>query len=47
MGQLAPRRHGVASFGSDDYDRLSDLGRRQRPRLGEFFRESASSSRPR
>ncbi|MFT3664878.1 histidine phosphatase family protein [Piscinibacter sp.] len=40
MGQLYLVRHGQASFGSDDYDRLSDLGRRQCVRLGEFFRES-------
>ena len=40
MGQLYLVRHGQASFGSDDYDRLSDLGRRQCLRLGEFFRES-------
>ncbi len=40
MGQLYLVRHGQASFGSDDYDRLSDLGRRQCTRLGEFFRDS-------
>jgi broad specificity phosphatase PhoE len=40
MGQLYLVRHGQASFGSDDYDRLSELGRRQCQRLGEFFRES-------
>ncbi len=31
-------RHGQASFGSEDYDRLSDLGQRQCLRLGEYFR---------
>jgi broad specificity phosphatase PhoE len=31
-------RHGQASFGSADYDRLSDLGSRQCRRLGEYFR---------
>lgn len=40
MGQLYLVRHGQASFGSDDYDRLSDLGRRQCVRLGEHFRQA-------
>jgi broad specificity phosphatase PhoE len=40
MGQLYLVRHGQASFGSDDYDRLSELGRRQCVRLGEYFRDS-------
>lgn len=31
-------RHGQASFGSDDYDRLSDLGRRQAGILGAHLR---------
>ena len=30
-------RHAQASFGSEDYDRLSDLGRRQARWLGEHF----------
>ena len=30
-------RHGQASFGADDYDHLSELGRRQSRRLGEWF----------
>ena len=30
-------RHAQASFGSEDYDRLSDLGRRQSRWLGEYF----------
>lgn len=30
-------RHGQASFGADDYDNLSELGRRQSVRLGEWF----------
>jgi broad specificity phosphatase PhoE len=38
MGTLYLVRHGQASFGSDDYDRLSELGRRQCVRLGEYFR---------
>jgi broad specificity phosphatase PhoE len=32
-------RHGQASFGSDDYDRLSPLGQRQAALLGEYLRE--------
>lgn len=37
MGTLYLVRHGQASFGSDDYDRLSELGHRQSVRLGEYF----------
>ena len=33
-------RHGQASFGSDDYDQLSQLGIRQAEVTGEYFRES-------
>lgn len=32
-------RHGQASFGSDDYDRLSDLGRRQATVVGQYLRD--------
>ena len=39
MGTLYLVRHGQASFGSDDYDRLSALGARQCERLGQWFRE--------
>ena len=38
MGTLYLVRHGQASFGADDYDNLSDLGRRQSVRLGEYWR---------
>ena len=38
MGTLYLVRHGQASFGSDDYDRLSPLGQRQSLRLGEHWR---------
>jgi broad specificity phosphatase PhoE len=38
MGTLYLVRHGQASFGSDDYDRLSELGTRQCRRLGEHWR---------
>lgn len=34
MGTLHLVRHGQASFGTDDYDRLSDLGTRQAAALG-------------
>jgi len=37
MGTLYMVRHGQASFGEADYDRLSDLGHRQSLRLGEYF----------
>ena len=39
MGTLYLVRHGQASFGADDYDQLSDLGRRQSVRLGDYWRE--------
>src|SRR3954462_1431524 len=39
MGTLYLIRHGQASFGADDYDQLSELGRRQSVRLGEYFAE--------
>jgi len=39
MGTLFLVRHGQASFGTDDYDRLSELGARQCERLGAYFRE--------
>ena len=32
-------RHGQASFGSDDYDQLSQLGVRQAEVTGEYFRD--------
>lgn len=37
MGQVFLVRHGQASFGSEDYDRLSDLGVKQSRLLGEWF----------
>ena len=37
MGTLYLVRHGQASFGADDYDKLSELGHRQSVRLGEYF----------
>ncbi|MCX7264872.1 MAG: histidine phosphatase family protein [Burkholderiales bacterium] len=39
MGHLYLVRHGQASFGADDYDQLSDLGRLQGQRLGAYWRE--------
>lgn len=41
MGTLYLVRHGQASFGSHDYDRLSELGHRQSRALGEHFRDRA------
>jgi broad specificity phosphatase PhoE len=37
MGTLYLVRHGQASFGAEDYDKLSELGQRQSVRLGEYF----------
>ncbi|GMV46017.1 MAG: fructose 2,6-bisphosphatase [Pseudomonadota bacterium] len=37
MGTLYLVRHGQASFGTEDYDRLSELGRRQCAALGEWL----------
>ena len=37
MGTLYLVRHGQASFGAANYDQLSDLGRRQSVRLGEYL----------
>ncbi|AOK14746.1 phosphoglycerate mutase [Burkholderia cepacia] len=37
MAELFLVRHGQASFGTDDYDRLSALGERQSVWLGEYF----------
>ncbi len=39
MGTLYLVRHGQASFGAADYDQLSELGRRQSERLGQYWRE--------
>ena len=38
MSELFLVRHAQASFGTDDYDRLSELGHRQANWLGEYFR---------
>ena len=37
MGTLYLVRHGQASFGSENYDQLSDLGQRQCLQLGRYF----------
>lgn len=42
MGQLILVRHGQASFGADDYDQLSDLGKRQSLRLGEYWKQATA-----
>lgn len=39
MAELYLVRHAQAAFGTDDYDRLTDLGHRQARWLGEYFRE--------
>lgn len=39
MAELFLVRHGQASFGSDNYDQLSELGYQQARWLGEYFRE--------
>jgi len=39
MGTLYLVRHGQASFGADDYDQLSELGRRQSEQLGRHWAE--------
>jgi broad specificity phosphatase PhoE len=38
MGTLYLVRHGQASFGADNYDKLSPLGHQQSSRLGEYFK---------
>ena len=37
MAEIYLVRHGQASFNSDNYDRLSDLGRQQSELLGHYF----------
>lgn len=39
MGTLYLVRHGQASFGAENYDKLSETGARQSRALGEFFAE--------
>ncbi|SDC07859.1 histidine phosphatase family protein [Ruegeria marina] len=39
MGELIVIRHAQASFGSDDYDRLSDLGHQQAELVGAALRD--------
>jgi len=39
MAELVLVRHAQASFGADDYDKLSELGWRQSRWLGEYFAE--------
>jgi broad specificity phosphatase PhoE len=39
MGHLYLVRHGQASFGEADYDKLSPLGHQQGRRLGEYWRD--------
>ena len=41
MAELILVRHAQAAFGTDDYDRLTELGHRQARWLGEYFAERA------
>ncbi|VAV98863.1 hypothetical protein MNBD_ALPHA02-2245, partial [hydrothermal vent metagenome] len=41
MAEIYLIRHGQASFHSDNYDKLSDLGRLQSRYLGQYFTERA------
>lgn len=43
MGTLYLVRHGQASFGAEDYDNLSPLGRQQAVRLGQYWRENGQA----
>ncbi len=43
MAELILVRHGQASFGADDYDKLSELGWRQSRWLGEYFAERSAT----
>lgn len=43
MAELVLVRHGQASFGADDYDKLSELGWRQARWLGEYFAERGAA----
>lgn len=43
MSDLYIIRHGQASFASDNYDRLSDLGRSQAGILGDYFNQIGAS----
>lgn len=43
MGTIIFVRHGQASFGTDDYDRLSPLGHRQAAWLAEYFDQNGLS----
>lgn len=40
MATIYVIRHGQASFGADDYDNLSETGRLQATRLGEYLRDT-------
>jgi broad specificity phosphatase PhoE len=43
MAELVLVRHGQASFGADDYDKLSEMGWRQSRWLGEYFAERGAA----
>jgi broad specificity phosphatase PhoE len=42
MSKITLVRHGQASFGSDNYDLLSDIGRLQAQKVGEYFHRCAT-----
>ena len=39
MQKITFVRHGQASYGSDNYDKLSELGHKQTRLLGEYFKK--------
>jgi broad specificity phosphatase PhoE len=43
MASIYLIRHGQASFGAQDYDKLSELGRRQATLTGEYLRDTGAS----
>ena len=42
MSKITLVRHGQASFGSNHYDKLSDIGRLQAQRVGDYFKQCAT-----
>ena len=45
MTQILLVRHGQASFGADDYDKLNGIGERQAAVLGTFLRSTGGMPR--
>jgi broad specificity phosphatase PhoE len=44
MAEIYLVRHAQGSFGSDEYDRLSAVGRRQAAAAGEYFRRTLTQT---